>query len=240
MTSTSFEPQLAVSASDVWDAGDLGCGELVLELRARLLAAPGRVHRVIALDPGAPEDIPSWCRMTGHELVQRDVATSSYWIKARGTDSVGNGASAALGDGMEGIYTPRLFALAVAIPPPSRLTTPDSSAQAKSKMCGSMAEVDVAVSDGAIQAYAQRVSACLLGRATASVVAREIVGTPIAELRHVATEMRLMLEQQGSAPSGRWADLGVLAPVHQLTARHASVMLVFVALERALDDLAQT
>ena len=53
-----------------WDAGDLGCGELVLELRFRLSAlGPGELFRLIALDPGAPADIPAWCRMTGHTLV---------------------------------------------------------------------------------------------------------------------------------------------------------------------------
>jgi len=53
-----------------WDAGELGCGELVLELRLRLSALrPGEIFRLIALDPGAPADIPAWCRMTGHTLV---------------------------------------------------------------------------------------------------------------------------------------------------------------------------
>jgi tRNA 2-thiouridine synthesizing protein A len=53
-----------------WDAGDLGCGDLVLELRARIEPlAPGRVLKLTARDPGAPADIPAWCRMTGHALV---------------------------------------------------------------------------------------------------------------------------------------------------------------------------
>ena len=53
-----------------WDAGELGCGELVLELRGRMQAlAPGRVLRLIALDPGATADIPAWCRLTGHTLL---------------------------------------------------------------------------------------------------------------------------------------------------------------------------
>lgn len=54
-----------------WDAGDLGCGELVLTLMVRVTAmAPGQVLRLIALDPGAPADIPAWCRMTGHALLE--------------------------------------------------------------------------------------------------------------------------------------------------------------------------
>lgn len=53
-----------------WDAGDMGCGDLVLELRGRVEAlVPGRVLRLTARDPGAPADIPAWCRMTGHALV---------------------------------------------------------------------------------------------------------------------------------------------------------------------------
>jgi tRNA 2-thiouridine synthesizing protein A len=48
----------------------MGCGELVLELRARVeRLAPGEVLELTARDPGAPADIPAWCRMTGHVLV---------------------------------------------------------------------------------------------------------------------------------------------------------------------------
>ncbi len=54
----------------VWDAGDMGCGELVLALRMRLAdMQPGQVLEVIARDPGAPADLPAWCRMTGHTLL---------------------------------------------------------------------------------------------------------------------------------------------------------------------------
>lgn len=53
-----------------WDAGDMGCGDLVLELRARIEPlAPGRVLKLVARDPGAPADISAWCRMTGHALL---------------------------------------------------------------------------------------------------------------------------------------------------------------------------
>jgi tRNA 2-thiouridine synthesizing protein A len=48
----------------------MGCGDLVLELRARVEAlVAGRVPRLTARDPGARADIPAWCRMTGHALV---------------------------------------------------------------------------------------------------------------------------------------------------------------------------
>lgn len=67
---------------DTWDAGDLGCGELVLKLRLRLRDSPGgAVLRLRATDPGAPEDIPAWCRLTGHALVRQD--HPHYWIRRR-------------------------------------------------------------------------------------------------------------------------------------------------------------
>jgi tRNA 2-thiouridine synthesizing protein A len=62
----------AQAGADVeWDAGDLGCGDLVLELMLRMNAMPPRqVLRLVALDPGAPADLPAWCRMTGHTLLE--------------------------------------------------------------------------------------------------------------------------------------------------------------------------
>jgi tRNA 2-thiouridine synthesizing protein A len=60
----------APPASETWDAGDLGCGDLVLELRNRMKAlAPRGVLHLVARDPGAPADIPAWCALTGHRLL---------------------------------------------------------------------------------------------------------------------------------------------------------------------------
>ena len=59
-----------------WDAGDMGCGQLVFELRRRVLdIAPGETLEVISHSPGAPTDLPAWCRMTGHALVSADPPT---------------------------------------------------------------------------------------------------------------------------------------------------------------------
>lgn len=56
-----------------FDAGDMGCGDLALELRIQLKSlAAGDVIQVLARDPGAPADIPAWCRMTGNLLVYQD------------------------------------------------------------------------------------------------------------------------------------------------------------------------
>jgi len=65
-----------------WNAGDMGCGELVLELRARMKTLrPGQVLRLTARDPGAIEDLPAWCRLTGHRLAR--AAHPTYLIERK-------------------------------------------------------------------------------------------------------------------------------------------------------------
>jgi tRNA 2-thiouridine synthesizing protein A len=66
-----------------WDAGDLGCGPLLLDLRKRLRTMPGQVLKLISVDPGSPEDLPVWCRLSHNELLHHDPATKSFWIRSR-------------------------------------------------------------------------------------------------------------------------------------------------------------
>ena len=64
------------------DAGDQGCGELVLELRGVLLSmSPGEVLHVTATDPAAPIDLPAWCGLTGHTMLHQ--RHPDYWIRRR-------------------------------------------------------------------------------------------------------------------------------------------------------------
>jgi len=67
-----------------WEAGELGCGQLVFELRRHLDEVdPGAPLEVITHDPGAPVDLPAWCRMTGHTLVS---AEHPVYVIRRKTD----------------------------------------------------------------------------------------------------------------------------------------------------------
>ena len=70
------------AADETWDAGDMGCGDLVLELRLRLASLPaGALLDLRATDPGAPTDLPAWCTMTGHGLVAAE--HPNYRIRRR-------------------------------------------------------------------------------------------------------------------------------------------------------------
>ena len=139
---------------------------------------------------------------------------------------------------LDEIYNTRILELAGAISRTERLDHADARATAHSKLCGSTVTIDLALRDGRIIDYGQSVKACLLGQASASVMAREIVGSTPDELRAVARKMRAMLKDGGPPPAGRWADLATLEPVRNYKARHASTLLVFDAVESALDEIA--
>lgn len=132
------------------------------------------------------------------------------------------------------LYNARIIELAAAIGSAERLAHPQGRATTHSKLCGSTVTVELVLADGKVAEYGQTVKACLLGQASASVMARNIVGSTPAELREIGGQMRRMLKQGAPPPNGRWADLAVLEPVKDYKARHASTLLVFDAVEQAL------
>lgn len=138
---------------------------------------------------------------------------------------------------LSAIYNTRILELAAAIAQARRLEHPQATATAHSKLCGSTVTVDLRMIGDKVSEFGQTVKACLLGQAAASVVGREIIGSTAAELHAAAADMRRMLKESGPPPSGRWADLGVLQPVRDYKARHASTLLVFDAVERALTEI---
>ncbi len=138
---------------------------------------------------------------------------------------------------LNSLYNDRILELAARIPPAKRLDQPDATASAHSKLCGSTIAVELKMIGDRVVEYGQTVKACLLGQASASIVSEHIIGSSEAELRSVSAEMRRMLKENGPPPQGKWADLAVLEPVREVKARHTSTLLVFEAVERALDAL---
>lgn len=69
--------------ADEWDAGYMGCGEVIILLRKRMQSLkPGEVFKLTSQDMGAPEDLPAWCRMTGRRLLH--AGHPHYWIEQKG------------------------------------------------------------------------------------------------------------------------------------------------------------
>ena len=67
-----------------------------------------------------------------------------------------------------------------------------------------------------------------------SIVGREIIGASIDDVQETGRIMRAMLKEDGPAPTGRWADLALLEPVRPYKSRHASTLLVFEAIDKAV------
>ena len=135
------------------------------------------------------------------------------------------------------IYNRRILELAGEIPRLGRLDQPDATATAHSKLCGSTVTIDLKLAGGKVADFAHDVKACALGQASSSIMARNVVGSTPEELRAVREDMRRMLKENGTPPSGKWADCAVLEPVRDYKARHASTLLTFDAVVQALDQI---
>lgn len=67
-----------------FDGGEDGCGEVLLELRIHVRSmAPETRLAILARDTGARIEIPAWCRLTGHTLLE--ARHPFYWVRIKGT-----------------------------------------------------------------------------------------------------------------------------------------------------------
>ncbi len=138
---------------------------------------------------------------------------------------------------LDQVYNKRILRLAADIPLTRRLDNPDATATAVSRLCGSRVVVDLKMEGDRVSAFGHSVKACALGQASSSIMARNVIGATADELRGVGAQMRAMLHDGGPAPGGKWADLAVLEPVRDFKARHASTLLTFDAVEKAIADI---
>ncbi len=138
------------------------------------------------------------------------------------------------------LYTGGILDAAAAIPAAARLENPQATAKKISRVCGSEVEVDLSLADGVVSAFGMSARACALGQASASIVARNIFGASPQELYVLRDQMRAMLKEAGSPPSGdRWKDLSLLASIRDYPQRHASTLLIFEAVCACLDQLGE-
>jgi NifU-like protein involved in Fe-S cluster formation len=139
---------------------------------------------------------------------------------------------------IDDIYNRRVLELAANISRLGRLASPDATAKAHSRLCGSTVVVDVSVRDGRVVDFAHEVRACALGQASSSLMARHVVGATAEELIALRETITRMLKANGPAPDGKWAEFAVLEPVRSYKARHASTLLTFDAVADALVQIA--
>lgn len=135
------------------------------------------------------------------------------------------------------LYSRRILQLASSISHTERLADPQATVTVSSPLCGSRVTVDLKMDGDVITDFAHEVKACALGQTSSAVMAEHVVGATRDEIHEVAAQMRAMLKEGGEPPTGKWADLEVLQPVKDYKSRHASVMLTFDAVEKAMAEI---
>jgi TusA-related sulfurtransferase len=70
-------------ADAFYDAGDRGCGEGPLDDIAALMRrlSPGQTLEIRATDSSVAIDLPAWCRLTGHTMVE--AAGDRYLVRRK-------------------------------------------------------------------------------------------------------------------------------------------------------------
>ena len=118
-----------------------------------------------------------------------------------------------------------------------KIADPDGKSRRVSRVCGSTIDVALSLDQGRVCSYWQKTNACVLGQASASILAHNIVGCTPAELRQLRNDVEAMLKDGAPPPAGKWTDMQHLLPVRDYPQRHASTMLVFNAVVECLDQI---
>lgn len=135
------------------------------------------------------------------------------------------------------LYNRDILRLAASLVPDDRLETADGVAEARSPLCGSRIQAEIAFTDGhKISALALRASACALGQASAAILRANAVGADIATIVQIRGQIAEMLNADAQPPQ-IWPDLAVLAPAKDYASRHAAILLPYDALLAAAENM---
>ena len=134
------------------------------------------------------------------------------------------------------LYSDQILTLAGNIPLMERLSSPGITITKRSKLCGSTVIVDLSMERGIISAYSHDVKACALGQASASILAKDIIGKTETQIIAVRNSVIKMLN--GSTYSQDiFLDYQFLYPANQFKNRHESIMLVLDATVEAIEKI---
>lgn len=137
----------------------------------------------------------------------------------------------------EPLYSLDVLRLAADTGNAPRLSAPDVTAERRSPVCGSRIFVDVTIDDaGRVSRYGHDVKACALGQASATLLARHVVGRTIADLVTVRDGLAAYFSGDSDAMPD-WPDIELLARALPYPARHAAIRLPFEAVVDAVETV---
>jgi len=137
---------------------------------------------------------------------------------------------------IDAIYNKDVLRLAADITGIEAIENPDATASLRSPLCGSSIEISITLRDDRISGYSQKIKACALGQASASVMAKAAIGKSKKEIQTARAKVVEMLTRGTVLPKGDWAPLTALAPAKAAKPRHGAILLPFDALLKALNQ----
>ncbi len=71
-------------AHEILDCRRLLCPMPVIRVQDRIAELqPGDELEAVCTDPGVMQDIPAWCRINGHQVLERKVEDDEYILRIR-------------------------------------------------------------------------------------------------------------------------------------------------------------
>lgn len=127
------------------------------------------------------------------------------------------------------IYSDKILEYAAHISRIGRLNNPDATSKKRARLCGSTITVDLKVENNIVIDFAHEVQACVLGQASASLLASHIIGQTTHNLEMLREIIYHMLTKDGPPPQAPFEAFSCLQPIKDYKTRHASTMLPFDA-----------
>ncbi len=134
------------------------------------------------------------------------------------------------------LYSDQILLLAGNIPLMDRLESPDFTITRRSKLCGSLVTIDLTMANEVITSYAHEVKACVLGQASAAILAKDVIGKTGREIITVRNAVVTMLNGSKYHPD-IFADYKFLSPARQFKNRHDSILLSLNATVDAINNI---
>ncbi|MDA9582184.1 iron-sulfur cluster assembly scaffold protein [Amylibacter sp.] len=128
------------------------------------------------------------------------------------------------------LYSKKILEFAGNIPLTTPLDTFSGTATRRSPMCGSNLQVWITVNGGKITNFSHEVKTCALGQASSAIIAEQIIGLNIDQVKLGRDQLFNMLTKNGPIPQIPFENLEVLLPAVAYKNRHASIMLSFEAI----------
>ncbi|MFT3689182.1 iron-sulfur cluster assembly scaffold protein [Paenirhodobacter sp.] len=122
------------------------------------------------------------------------------------------------------LYSQQILTLAASIPHAQLLPSFDGQARERAPLCGSTVEVTLRRDHGRITAFGQKVQACALGQASASIFGAQVIGCGRDEIARLCAELDAMLAG-GPVPAAPFGGYDVLQAARAYPNRHASILL---------------